>query len=63
MRATPPQITDMKLSEAMPPASAEALRQAAYAREFELALKQRRRIFYARFKRVQKKVPRVDLKG
>jgi hypothetical protein len=51
----------MKLGEALPPAQQEAMRQAAYAREFSLALKQRRRIFYAKMKRAQlrKKVPRV----
>ena len=43
----------MRLGKALPPAQREAARQLAFAREFELALKQRRRIYYARIKKVQ----------
>lgn len=54
----------MELKKVLPPAQAEAMRQAAFSREFELAHVQRRRIFYARMKRAQvKKVPRVDRKS
>ncbi len=44
----------MKLEKALSPAQREALRQAAYQREFELALKQRRRIFYSKFRGVRR---------
>jgi len=56
----------MRIGMALPPAKVEALRQDAYQREFELALKQRRRIYYAQMKakvRREKGASGVDIKS
>lgn len=53
----------MKLQKALPPRAVEAARQLAFQREFDLALKQRRRIFYAKFKRLQRVEVRHARKG
>lgn len=51
----------MKLEKVLSPEAREAMKQAVFAREFELAQLARRRIFYARLKKA--KVKHVARKG